>query len=158
MWPAAVVGAWLVALGSSGMQAASPPPPRPAASAVPAPSPVLEGTVKGPDGKPVEKALVLVHPQSAPFADAPLTARTDASGRFRLALPRAEPSTVRVQATGLAPRTLPRVRPGVPLAVTLERGRTIEGTVVDSAGAPIAGARVEARDMDALAFGRGVPD
>src|SRR6185436_18850493 len=100
----AVVGAWLVALGSSGMQAASPPPaPRPAASAVPAPapsavpapSPVLEGTVKGPDGKSVEKALVLVHPQSAPFADAPLTARTDASGRFRLALPRAEPSTVR---------------------------------------------------------------
>ncbi|PYQ23856.1 MAG: hypothetical protein DMF79_02950, partial [Acidobacteria bacterium] len=51
---------------------------------------------------------------------------------------------VRVTAKGLAGRTFEKVQPGSLLAVTLDRGRTIEGFVRDVAGQPLARVRVSA--------------
>ena len=117
------------------------------------PSPALEGTVRGPDGKPVEKALVAVQPSSAEFFGAPLTTRSDLSGRFRLSLTSAGLHTVRVEARGLAARTIEKARPGAPLNVSLQKGGVVEGTVRDAAtGQPVARARVEARDESALSL------
>ena len=56
---------------------AAPPPPR------------VEGTVRDAAGKPIEKALVLARTRSGDRFEPTTTARTDASGRFSLALPRA---------------------------------------------------------------------
>ena len=86
--------------------AAADPPPAPAktpskATAVP---PVIEGIVKGPDGRPIEKALVVARVVGASRLDLPVTARTDAKGGFRLGLKRAGIYDVRVEAKGLAAR------------------------------------------------------
>src|SRR6187549_1418226 len=62
------------------------PRPSPAAakpSPKPATPPVLSGSVRGPDGKPVEGALVLYRSLGAPGRDVAVTTKTDADGRFR---------------------------------------------------------------------------
>jgi len=147
----------LLAVVPFGFQAA-PPPQK--ASARPAPPPMLEGVVKGPDGRPIANAFVGARPAAGRF-DYPgqVTGRTDDTGRFRLTLMSAAPHTVRVESKGLAARTLEKVRPGVPLSVTLQKGSVIEGTVRDGAtGAPVARARVEAREESGempLLFGGG---
>jgi protocatechuate 3,4-dioxygenase beta subunit len=167
MSPLALVG-WILLFGAGSAQAAPSPaappqtPSTPAASPQAAPSraPVkptvpsaLEGTVKGPDGKPVDQALVLARPEAARPGEGTLNTRTDAAGHFRLVLRRSELLSVRVQARGLAPRTLTRVSAATPLVVTLEKGAVIEGSVTDPGGAAIAGARIEVRDMGAAGFG-----
>jgi protocatechuate 3,4-dioxygenase beta subunit len=109
--------------------------------------PFFEGVVKGPDGRPIERALVVARVIGASRLDLPATARTDSTGGFRLALKRAGLYEVRVEAKGLAARTIEKVRSGAPLSITLAKGRSSEGTVRDaSTGQPVAGARVEARE------------
>jgi protocatechuate 3,4-dioxygenase beta subunit len=145
--------------------AAPPPAPAPAPSPSPAPAakaaapgksvplgPILEGTVVGPDGKPVAEAFVSAWPtglRSFPAPTArPLLARTDATGRFRLALNERGPHGVRVEVPGLAPWVMDRVAPEAgPLRVVLGKGFVIEGSVKDGpTGIAVAGATVEARD------------
>ena len=136
------MGGWLLALVLA-------VPPAPVAKPAPAP-PVLEGIVKGPDGKPLENALVAARPSSAEPLAAAITARTDSSGRFKLKLTSAGLHTVRVEAKGLAGRTLEKVRPGASLDVVLQKGGAVEGTVRDAAtGQAVPGARVEAHDQAA---------
>ena len=109
--------------------------------------PVLEGVVKGPDGQPIEKALVVARIIGANRLDMPASARTDSKGAFRLGLKGAGLYNVRAEAKGLAARTLEKVRPGAPLSITLAKGRSLEGTIRDATtGQPVAGARVEARE------------
>ena len=129
---------------------APPPAAKPAARPTPTPPPVLEGTVKGPDGKPVEKALVIARPVDLPLGETPLYARTDAAGRFQIRLTSGGLHHVRVEAAGLAAKKVEKVRAGAPLAVTLAKGATIEGTVRDSHNAPVPKARVVARDDSGL--------
>jgi len=123
--------------------------PAPAASPSPkaAATPFIEGTVVGPDGKPVAGALVSVQLAAAiNFGEPTITARTDSAGRFRIAVKSGSMHIVRVEALGLAARSLPRVRPGESLRVTLDKGGSIEGLVRDgTTGAPAAGITVEAR-------------
>jgi hypothetical protein len=141
--------AWLLAQ-------AAPPPPAPAKDEPPAtpgkptprptptPPPLLEGVVKGPDGKPVKDARILARVVAARYDQPPLTARTDEEGRFRFQPGSSGPFSVRVDAAGLAGQTLEKVRPGSRLLISLGRGRTIEGLVRDTAGQAVAGARVVA--------------
>lgn len=118
----------------------------------PPPPPVLEGVVKGPDGKPIEKARVIVRP-SGRFDARILSARSDAKGAFRIELKRSAAVDVRVEAPGLAPRTLNDVRPGVPLAVVLDRGTYVEGVVREAAtGRAVPGARVEASPSENIVW------
>jgi hypothetical protein len=144
----AVVGLSVAAPASD-----TPPSPRPRPSpavATPTPPPILEGIVRGPDGKPIEKALVIA--RSLVHLDAPpLSTRTDARGRFRLDRTSRGKHRVRAEAAGLAGRTIADVVPGAPLTIDLARGGRIEGVVRDGAtGHPAAGIRVETRDGDAI--------
>ncbi len=133
--------------------AAQPPKPTPTPSPLPAPPAALEGTVKGPDGKPVEKAVVAARSATSRWDDPPVTTQTDAQGRFRLATGSRAPHSLRVQAQGLAAQVLQSIRPGSPVAVVLQKGGFIEGVVRDGgSGSTVAGARVEAR----LSYGQGL--
>lgn len=132
------------------------PPPRPAVPRAPAakptppPPPVLEGVVRGPDRKPIEKALVAALPSGPSLGvrmDRPsaVSTLTDANGRFRLTLRTREPHTVRAEAKGLAAAMRRDVVAGTPLAFDLRTGGAIEGTVRDGeTGQPVAGLRVAA--------------
>jgi protocatechuate 3,4-dioxygenase beta subunit len=139
-----------VAATQAAAPAAAPPPasttarkPRPA----PTPSRVLEGTVRTPEGQPVANALVLAQPTSIGSFEQPLTARTDAAGAFRLTLASSRVHRMRVEAAGWAAASVKDVRPGTPVAVTLQKGAAIEGLVRDgTSGAPVPGAVVEARE------------
>ena len=107
--------------------------------------------MKGPDNKPVDKALVLVQAARGafPFAptSTPVSTRTDAAGNFRLELKGRGPHTVRVEAAGLAPATLDKVVPPAKLPVTLVKGGAIEGTVRDgNTGSPLPRITIEARE------------
>src|SRR6266571_5063940 len=107
----------LLVLGAPPLTAHQAPtraPAKPAPS--PTPPPALEGTVKGPDGKPVDGALVIARP-TVYYSDPTLNTQTDASGRFRLAARRTVPHTVRVEAKGFAGATIEKARPGTPVAV-----------------------------------------
>jgi protocatechuate 3,4-dioxygenase beta subunit len=149
-------------LGLVGFQASPSPPaaapakaaPIPAAGGPrPRPAVALEGLVKGPDGKPVEGALVIA--RKTGNVEEPLSTRTSADGRFRLSLPRKAvgPWDVRVEARGLAHLQLDKAQPGSPLSVTLQKGRSVTGTVRDgSDNRPLAGAMVEARAADGWRF------
>jgi hypothetical protein len=119
--------------------------------ATPPPVPVLEGTVRSVDGKAVEKALILAQPVVGSFREAPAIGRTDAAGKFRLALKGAGAHRLRVEATGWAAVTLKEVRPGTALAITLKKGAAIEGTVRDgTTSAPLAGVVVDAVDANSV--------
>jgi protocatechuate 3,4-dioxygenase beta subunit len=113
---------------------------------------VLEGTVKGPDGKPIEGVLVIAR-SSVDHSDPALSTQTDATGRFRLTVKRPVAHTVRFEARGLAGRTVEKARPGTPLDVALAKGGVIEGTVRDGgSGQPVAQVRVQARAEMALSL------
>jgi hypothetical protein len=112
---------------------------------------VLEGIVRGPDRKPIEKALVAALASGGPMLggrmDRPsaVSTLTDANGRFRLTLRTREPHTVRAEAPGLAAATQRDVVAGTPLAFDLKTGGAIEGTVRDGdTGQPVPGLRVTA--------------
>jgi protocatechuate 3,4-dioxygenase beta subunit len=112
---------------------------------------VLSGTVRGPDGKAVEGAIVLYRSLGAPGRELAATTKSDAEGRFRADLKRVGPVYLRVMAKGLAARTFEKVQPGTPLAVTLDLGQSIEGHVRDAAGQPLAQVRVAASPALAIA-------
>jgi protocatechuate 3,4-dioxygenase beta subunit len=117
--------------------------------------PVLEGIVRGPDRKPIEKALVIARAATSEPTDAPVSTRTDADGRFRLTLRVRQPHRVRAEAPGLAGRTLKDVVPGATVAIDLGAGGAIDGVVRDGeTGQPASGVRVETADEDTVA----VPD
>src|SRR3954468_20072469 len=123
-------------LASPAPPPASPAPSRPASpapapTAAPTPAPVLEGTVTGPDTRPVAGALVSAQPVSAyGMMEPPRTTRTDPSGRFHLDARSRAVHVVRVEAAGLAARTL-RARPGDAIRIALDKGGSIEGIVRD---------------------------
>ena len=131
--------------------AASPVSPTPAPSPTPAATPkaaaslLLEGTVTGPDNRPVTNAVVIARVSAGDPLQLGVSARTDSNGRFQLQLKRAGSHGVWVEAKGLAARHLDDVQPGANLRVMLEKGGSIDGMVRDgSSGAPLSGARVEA--------------
>lgn len=135
----------------------SAPPRAPAAKPTPPPPPVIEGVVRGPDRKPIEKALVAAATAMPSFANRMLerppivSTRTDAAGRFRLVLRKHEPQTVRVEAPGLAAATRKDVAPGASLTFDLSAGGAIEGTVRDGdSGQPAANLRVVAWQSNAI--------
>lgn len=155
----------ILAVAGQGSPQAPPPkpaPPRaPVAKPTPPPPPVLEGIVRGPDRKPIEKALVAAAPAPPTVGmrfverPSPVSTRTDAAGRFRLTLRKNEPQTVRVEAPGLAAATRKDVTPGTPLSFDLAAGGSIEGTVRDGdTGLPVANIRVVAWQNGAFS----VPD
>jgi beta-lactamase regulating signal transducer with metallopeptidase domain len=104
--------------------------------------PMFTGSVRGPDGKPLANAIVIAWPAKKPFGGAPVVARTDAKGEFRL--PVADGAHVlRVESPPLAPRDLERAMPGAAITITLAKGGAIEGSVRDGATRqPIPQARV----------------
>jgi protocatechuate 3,4-dioxygenase beta subunit len=121
----------------------SPPPPAAKPTAVPSPAPALQGTVKGPDSKPIADALVVA--RSLAMGGLPVLARTDASGRFQLKLAKPLLQFVRVDAHGFAGRSIEKAAPGVPLDIRLALGVSLEGTVRDgTTGQPVAEAIVDA--------------
>ena len=144
--------AFAIAFASGAVVAAASPAPSLAPSPRPSPrasaaAPVAAGTVRGPDGKPVAGALVVVTPERLDIAVAPASAKTDAGGQFRVDLRSAAPFTLRVEAVGLAARTLRHQLAGSPIAVVLARGTTIDGFVRETtSGTPVPGATVEARE------------
>ena len=77
-------------------------PGKVAAPAIPKAESALTGTVRGPDGRPVGGALVIVKPSLESVQ--PSTVTTAADGRFRLPLPtkQAGPWDVVIEAKGLA--------------------------------------------------------
>lgn len=130
------------------LQATPKPTRRPRLEATPKPTqaPLLEGIVTGPDNKPVPNALVIARSSTDNPLQPGVSARSDPKGRFQLRLKSSAIHTVWVEARGLAARDFPNVQPGAYLKITLEKGGTIDGTVREgSSGAPISGARIEAR-------------
>lgn len=127
------------------------PRPTPATVAVPVPaarpSPrpttaiaAIEGTVVGPDRKPIGGARVLLWPDGK--GDWTEETRTDAAGAFRL-MPRgtAPKYRLRVDADGLAAHV--GEAGGAPLRIALAKGVAIEGTVYDArTRKPVEGAEV----------------
>ncbi|HEY6552127.1 MAG TPA: carboxypeptidase-like regulatory domain-containing protein, partial [Vicinamibacteria bacterium] len=144
-----------------GFQAAPTPPAaakvaptKAAPAAKPRRAAALEGVVKGPDGRPVEGALVIAR-QAGASSREPLFTKTSGDGRFRLPLPKAAvgPWDLRVEAKGLAAAQVEKAQPGASLSVALLKGRAIGGTVRDgSDNRPLVGAIVEARSMDRSRF------
>ncbi|HEY1378730.1 MAG TPA: carboxypeptidase regulatory-like domain-containing protein [Gemmataceae bacterium] len=96
----------------------------------------LTGIVRGPDGKPVEGALVRWG--AVALVGAP-QARTGPDGRFRVTGVPDKEGTVAVFARGLQP-AFPTVLGGgdQTLELALEAGRTVAGFVRDDAGTPLA--------------------
>ncbi|MCI0459366.1 MAG: sigma-70 family RNA polymerase sigma factor, partial [Gemmataceae bacterium] len=100
---------------------------------------VVSGVVRGPDGKPV--ADVLVRWGNRPFGAA-LQSRTDAGGRFRIAVPDQD-GMLAVLPRDFAPE-FPRIAAGgdQTVAVTVQPGHTARGRVLDETSRPIPGVRV----------------
>lgn len=136
---------WLVALILAALQAAAAPHPPPKPKATPAPPPVLEGRVVGPDGKPIDGAIVVARDEKQRWTEPTLSTRTDKAGAFRFALKTRRPHLVWAQAPGLAIARREGVAPGTSVVLRLVRGGTITGVVRDGdSGAPIEGAEVTA--------------
>ena len=109
-------------------------PPRPSPATVrpiAVPTPTIEGIVRGPGGKPIERARVVAQSMNAEPGEQARSTRTDAQGRFQLVAPGRGKHRVRAEAPGLAGRMLGDVVPGTPLTIDLARGGTVEGVVRD---------------------------
>lgn len=92
------------------------------------------------NGKPVANAFVLALP---PGEGMPMTATTDADGRYRLPDPGVWAQALLVRHPEFAPA--PHV--GAVVDFALEPGQTIHGKVVDGKGHPVAGAVVDIDGM-----------
>src|SRR5262249_21340303 len=128
----------------------------------------LAGVVRGPSGEPVAGATVAVLTRR-PFGpgerglrdDLLATATTDHAGKFAVAVPddfntwfTGRVVTVQASAPGLAPATLPvRLRPApAALDLKLATASALRGRLLDEAGRPAAGVRMEVvRVGDAVA-------
>jgi len=109
------------------------------------PGGTVRGTVRGPDGEPVDGTRVEVEQEQNPLRfQRRLGARTDAEGRYEVAgvppgrrtLSAFHPEHVR------AVRELEITLGESRLDFRLERGYEVRGRVLDTAGAPVPGARV----------------
>lgn len=115
------------------------------------------GVVVEGDGAPVAAAKVSLH-QTTPWGwdEEKASAETDAEGRF--ILPRVPPGEYRLSANaaiGEAPSfPLDLQRDTEDLRLRLERDRLLRVRVLDDAGAPVAGARVEAHTPGAASGGQ----
>jgi len=80
---------------------------------------------------------------------------TDEQGRFETRAPASRPSVLKVTKAGFAPAEVRRGRNAAnrPIDVRLARGAVVTGTVVDRAGAPVAGLSVVVRRADAQSGG-----
>jgi hypothetical protein len=119
----------------------------------PMPAPVLEGTVKGPDGKPIADALVYARPLGYGAPAPTVSTHTDAAGGFRLTIKPAAAYTLRAEARGFAGRTVEKARPGARIEIGLTRGVALEGIVRDgTTGLPVPQARVEGQEGSSAAL------
>jgi hypothetical protein len=105
----------------------------------------LTGTVLDEKSRPIEGAVVVLLPSG--FGKEPATTKSDAAGRFELALPKLGPFHVEAYASGYAPFRARDVSPEKPLEIILRRGgESIQGFVRDGETLePIEGAVVETR-------------
>jgi len=112
---------------------------------------VIEGTVLGANGRPLEAFEVMHVPGALESFD--LTGSMgmrqffDPGGHFRLENVDPGPVTLAARAAGHGPKThiVPDVRPGAAVTgvvIRLERGASLEGRVINAAGQPVPGAQV----------------
>ena len=104
---------------------------------------LIDGTVVGPDGRPVPGAEV-VYGGAARYANSIPPVKTDAAGKFALGIEPGVASTLTAQHAGFGPAIQAIRVGGEPQRVTLAlpAARTLGGRVVDGAGKPIAGAHL----------------
>src|SRR5262245_390366 len=139
----------------------------PALATKPAPAnavKVITGKVSGPDGKPLEAAMVRAIPVASkdvsirgrgPDLPKAVTAKTDAAGAFKLEGVGPGAMSLRVEAPGLAPAFIAETQAGASLTLKLKPGLPVYGRVLDlTTQKPIAGAAVTALERDASRFGR----
>ncbi|MBN1422193.1 MAG: carboxypeptidase regulatory-like domain-containing protein [Planctomycetes bacterium] len=121
---------------------------------------IIEGTVSDPAGAPVVGARIHAAPSVPPGADRELrmisgllptsggkTVYSGADGRYRIEGLWEGGYDIQADARGFATKKIEAVQIGRgthPLDISLDAGKRIEGRVVDSAGAPVAGAEVTA--------------
>src|SRR5262245_46485179 len=143
----------LVVLALSGCAPEPSAPREPIATAHtarPAPAAALEGSVVGPDGRPVAGAIVSAWSHfDLDIADPAYDERTDARGHFRFATLPAGHYGLTATSPSFAGAYAGPVdiaeRPGTPPSLTLKLeadGAAVEGTIVDPSGAPRSNARV----------------
>jgi thiol-disulfide isomerase/thioredoxin len=102
---------------------------------------LVEGTVVGPDGKPVPGAEVLYGEGSRRAANLIPALKADARGGFSLGIKPGVATSLTIQHPGYGP-VRQSLRVGAEprrLTVTLPPGRTIRGRLVDRAGKPLRG-------------------
>ena len=104
----------------------------------------IHGFVTDPNGEAVAGATVQIR-RLGRDRDGERTATTDRDGAFRLGGLPQEPVVLDVPAAGHAPMVLRQARPGTgePILIELQAGAALAGHVVDEAGRPVAGARVQ---------------
>ncbi|BBO33145.1 carboxypeptidase regulatory-like domain-containing protein [Lacipirellula parvula] len=113
----------------------------------------VRGQVVDETGKPIAGASINVDERYYWWSDEPPRATTDENGEFRivgiefkpnerLALHGQSPLYVAVQAAGYAPELIGVDKGGVIPPVTLRRGQTLRGRIVDTQGQPVEGVGV----------------
>ena len=113
----------------------------------------VRGTVRELDGaKPVAEAAVLLLLTEEERRTTQRTA-TDSAGNFRFVLTQPGEASLMVEAPGLAPsHVAAEVERGAkPLVLVLDKGRPIEGRVLDGEGNPLAGVSVSVPSFQNLA-------
>jgi hypothetical protein len=126
----------------------------------------IAGTVLAEDGAPIEGANVVAGPAAVnffnmgqamdDFVSGKKQVRTDASGAFRLSGLAKGEYRLNASARGFGGAEKKGVATGgEPIAIQLEHGIRITGRVLDTAGEPIAGAEVKARQARARSAGDG---
>jgi RNA polymerase sigma-70 factor (ECF subfamily) len=136
---------------------APPPPPDEGAETAPGPAAAaavaVTGVVRDAGGAPVPGAKVVsfaatigraVSPDEPGSAEGPVrAARTDASGRFAVAVdPQSPVASLIADAAGFSPAFVDAARAGDDVVIGLDRARVLTGFVRDLAGKPVPGAKV----------------
>ena len=114
------------------------------------PAEPLTGRVVDDQGKPVAGAAVSAV-ASDPFSDldaqSVAEAKSGTDGSFSIPNAPGAPRSILVRAAGYVPASQIQLEPRLDQRVTVKRGGTIQGTVVDAAGKPAAGALVVCDDL-----------
>jgi RNA polymerase sigma factor (sigma-70 family) len=106
----------------------------------------IDGTVVGPDGRPVPDAAVVYGMESLSTGNRIPPIQTDSQGRFTIgSAPGTIVLTARRAGFGPALETVEVASEPARITLTLQPPRTIEGRVVDQTGLPIAGANLTVR-------------